>query len=156
MAKVSCPVCFTKMNEVGHDLVCPECGYKYCERKEAYTYDDHNHNQYRSYNQKTSYTTTPQQSSSTPRSSSAAQSYPSQRSAPGTQPNASYQKPSQTAGASSGNKPSSQNAVRKVITTIVVIYFVLWILFAILSVFLSNLDVFTDFENLERILESLS
>ena len=51
-----CPVCFTKMNFVGHDLVCPECGYKYCERKDPYSYDDHNHNEYRSYNQKTSYT----------------------------------------------------------------------------------------------------
>ncbi len=55
--KITCPVCFTKMNEVGHDLVCPECGYKYCEGRKPYTYDDHNHNDYQSYNQKTTYST---------------------------------------------------------------------------------------------------
>ena len=55
--KITCPVCFTKMNEVGHDLVCPECGYKYCEDRKPYTYDDHNHNNYQSYNEKTSYST---------------------------------------------------------------------------------------------------
>ena len=53
--KITCPVCFTKMNSVGHDLVCPECGYKYCEDRIPYTYDDHNHNNYESYNKKTSY-----------------------------------------------------------------------------------------------------
>lgn len=53
--KITCPVCFTKMNSVGHDLVCPECGYKYCEDRIPYAYDDHNHNNYESYNKKTSY-----------------------------------------------------------------------------------------------------
>ena len=52
-----CPVCFTKMNSNGHDLVCPECGYKYCEGRTPYTYDEHNHSQYQSYNTKTTYTT---------------------------------------------------------------------------------------------------
>ena len=56
-----CPVCFTRMNAIGHDLVCPECGYKYCDRKDAYSYDDHNHNEYRSYNQKTTHTAPRQQ-----------------------------------------------------------------------------------------------
>ncbi|MCR5461294.1 MAG: hypothetical protein K6F51_15625 [Acetatifactor sp.] len=55
--KITCPVCFTKMNSVGHDLVCPECGYKYCEDRIPYVYDDHNHNSYESYNKKTSYST---------------------------------------------------------------------------------------------------
>ena len=55
--KITCPVCFTKMNEVGHDLVCPVCGYKYCEGHAPYTYDDHNHNAYKSYNEKTTYST---------------------------------------------------------------------------------------------------
>ena len=55
--KISCPVCFTKMNTVGHDLVCPVCGYKYCEGRAPYTYDDHNHNEYKSYNEKTTYST---------------------------------------------------------------------------------------------------
>lgn len=55
--KITCPVCFTKMNSVGHDLVCPECGYKYCEDRIPYVYDDHNHNNYESYNKKTSYST---------------------------------------------------------------------------------------------------
>ena len=55
--KITCPVCFTKMNEVGHDLVCPTCGYKYCEDRIPYAYDDHNHNNYQSYNQKTTYST---------------------------------------------------------------------------------------------------
>ncbi len=53
--KVTCPVCFTKMNLVGHDYVCPECGYKYCEGRAPYVYDDHNHNDYKSYNQKSTY-----------------------------------------------------------------------------------------------------
>lgn len=53
--KITCPVCFTKMNAVGHDLVCPTCGYKYCEGKKPYSYDDHNHNNYESYSQKTTY-----------------------------------------------------------------------------------------------------
>lgn len=58
MAKnVTCPACFTKMRSVGHDLVCPTCGYKYCEGHAPYTYDDHDHNDYKSYNQKTSYGT---------------------------------------------------------------------------------------------------
>ena len=55
--KITCPVCFTKMNMIGHDLVCPVCGYKYCEGHAPYTYDDHNHNDYKSYNEKTTYST---------------------------------------------------------------------------------------------------
>ena len=81
MAKTTCPVCFTKMNQVGHDLVCPECGYKYCEGRTPYTYDDHNHNQYETYNHKTTYTSQsasaqtsyPQRSSSAPQYSSVPQ-----------------------------------------------------------------------------------
>ena len=76
--KITCPVCYTKMNPVGHDMVCPECGYKYCEGRVPYTYDDHNHNEYKSYNQKTSYSTgytTSQGSSATPQSKTTYGSY---------------------------------------------------------------------------------
>ena len=76
--KITCPVCYTKMNPVGHDMVCPECGYKYCEGRVPYTYDDHNHNEYKSYNQKTSYSTgytTSQGSSAAPQSKTTYGSY---------------------------------------------------------------------------------
>ncbi len=34
----TCPVCFTKMRESNHVLVCPECGYKLCDH--SYYYHD--------------------------------------------------------------------------------------------------------------------
>lgn len=54
--KITCPVCMTKMRSIGHDQVCPECGYKYCGKTTPYTYDGHDHNQYQTYSQKTTYT----------------------------------------------------------------------------------------------------
>lgn len=212
MAKVTCPVCFTRMNEVGHDLVCPVCGYKYCEKKDPYTYDDHNHNEYRSYNQKTSYTggnygagqgaysqtaqgnysqaganaqgTYSQAGASTQSTYSqaaqgsysrtgqgasqagsgvqrqAAQSsysqsgVASQRQAAASAASGSSASQSRSTSQNSGTSP--QSAVRKVIITIVVIYFIIWIVFAILSNIVMNLGQYIQFEDLENILEQFS
>lgn len=49
-------MCMTKMQSNGHDLVCPVCGYKYCGDHIPYAYDDHDHNQYKSYSSQTTYT----------------------------------------------------------------------------------------------------
>ena len=54
--KQRCPVCMTKMQPRGRDLVCPECGYKYCESHKPYVYDDHNHSQYQTYTRQTTST----------------------------------------------------------------------------------------------------
>ena len=213
MAKVTCPVCFTRMNEVGHDLVCPVCGYKYCEKKDPYTYDDHNHNEYRSYNRKTSYTggnygagqgaysqtaqgnysqtgvnaqgTYSQAGASTQSTySQAAQGSYSRtgqgasQAGSGVQRQAaqgSYaqsgvvaQRQAAASGSVTGNSTvqsrstsqnggtSPQSAVRKVIITIVVIYFIIWIVFAILSNIVMNLGQYIQFEDLENILEQFS
>jgi len=151
MAKVTCPVCFTRMNEVGHDLVCPVCGYKYCEKKDPYTYDDHNHNEYRSYNRKTSYT---------------GGNYGAGQGA--SQAGSGVQRQAAASGSVTGNSTvqsrstsqnggtSPQSAVRKVIITIVVIYFIIWIVFAILSNIVMNLGQYIQFEDLENILEQFS
>ena len=220
MAKVTCPVCFTRMNEVGHDLVCPVCGYKYCEKKDPYSYDDHNHNEYRSYNRKTSYTggnygtgqgaysqtaqgnysqtgvkaqgTYSQAGASTQSTySQAAQgsysrtgqgasqagsgvqrqatrgSY-SQTGQGATQAGSGVQRQAAASGSVTGNSTvqsrstsqnggtSPQSAVRKVIITIVVIYFIIWIVFAILSNIVMNLGQYIQFEDLENILEQFS
>ena len=122
MTQTKCPVCFTKMNAVGHDLVCPECGYKYCAKQEAYTYDGHDHNQYRSYNQKTSYsgnyTTT---TASTNRVAT---------------PQTNYQNTSATAPrANTGNAPKSAKQVKRVIITIILIYMTLVVLSALMTIF---------------------
>ena len=236
MAKVTCPVCFTRMNEVGHDLVCPVCGYKYCEKKDPYTYDDHNHNEYRSYNRKTSYTggnygagqgaysqtargnysqtgvnaqgTYSQAGASTQSTYSQAAQGSYSRTGQGAsqagsgvqrqaaqgsysrtgqgasqtgsgvqrqaaqgsyaQSGVASQRQAAASGSVTGNSTvqsrstsqnggtSPQSAVRKVIITIVVIYFIIWIVFAILSNIVMNLGQYIQFEDLENILEQFS
>lgn len=81
--KTQCPVCMTKMLPKGEDLVCPECGYKYCANRQPYTYDDHNHSQYQTYTRQVSYTGNP--SRQAPASSQGAYSQ-SRQSAAQTQP----------------------------------------------------------------------
>ena len=81
----------TKMQPKGEDLVCPECGYKYCANRQPYTYDDHNHSQYQTYTRQVSYSGHPprqapvssQGAYSQPRQS-AAQTPPSRPAAQGT------------------------------------------------------------------------
>ena len=126
MAKaITCPVCFTKMNHIGHDLVCPECGYKYCEGRIPYTYDDHNHDQYQTYNQKTTYTSGPvsSQSNYAARSTTASQSSYAVRSTTTSQytrPTPAVPRPQTPTTQGQGSKPNPK--VAKVVWFIVIIY----------------------------------
>lgn len=127
-----CPVCFTKMNLVGHDLVCPECGYKYCEKKDPYTYDDHNHNAYQSYNQKTSYTGAGNYTSSSGQTRPAdsysqtrpANSYPAQGSAQNTG-QASMQARQAMQNQSQQNQSKRAVTPGRIVAIIITIYFIM-------------------------------
>lgn len=111
--QTTCPMCMTKMQPVGHDLVCPVCGYKYCGEHLGYSNIDHDHNNYKSYNQKTTY--------SGPYTTTSAR--------PGTQPN------------SISNTPTGQKKKRMPIAIIFVIaYFVIVFLGVILEEMGSNLS----------------
>ena len=114
--KITCPVCFTKMNSVGHDLVCPSCGYKYCEGRQPYTYDDHNHNQYESYSQKTTYASSAQSNPAYGRPSSA----------PGTSPiTPSAQSQSTVRTESQATLEAKRKSAKKIIVTVIAIYLLL-------------------------------
>lgn len=143
--KITCPVCFTKMNSVGHDLVCPSCGYKYCEGRQPYTYDDHNHNQYESYSQKTTYTSSIQGTSvydrpvntqgnnayGRPVNAQGNSVYSRPVNAPGTSPIAPSTQSRPVASQSTVSKESQvrsetqKKSAKKIIVTIVTIYLVL-------------------------------
>ena len=139
-----CPVCFTKMNSVGHDLVCPECGYKYCEKKEAYTYDDHNHNAYQSYNQKSSYTGNYSTSSNQQRS---ANPYPAQTTvrtaaqaavqARQAMQNQAQQYRSNANTASGHNQPKNRVTPGKIVAIIVTFYFIMIFMSMIIALIFS-------------------
>ena len=140
-----CPVCFTKMNSVGHDLVCPECGYKYCEKKEAYTYDDHNHNAYQSYNQKSSYTGnyTGQSTQSRPANSYSAQTPVRSAAQAAVQARQAMQNQAQQYRSSSSNPSYGQNRAKnrvtpgKIVAIIITFYFIMIIMSMIFTLIFS-------------------
>lgn len=162
--KTRCPVCMTKMLPRGEDLVCPECGYKYCANRQPYTYDNHDHSQYQSYTRQVSYSGNPprqapassQGAYAQPRQS-AAQTQPSRPAAQGTsaqtqpgqasgqsRPNAypgttPYSR-TQTASAQSrqGNSPKSPLKIIGIIIAIIFIAnFVLSMLAGLFSLFMA-------------------
>lgn len=57
--KNTCPQCFTRMNHLGDELVCPVCGYKYCDHRYAngdiFNTSSHEHNDHVSYTTVTTY-----------------------------------------------------------------------------------------------------
>lgn len=166
--KTRCPVCMTKMLPKGEDLVCPECGYKYCANRQPYTYDDHNHSQYQTYTHKVSYSENPPRQA--PASSQGAYSQPRQSASqtqpsrpatqgtsgqprpnayPGTTPAASREpyvrtqtasaQSRQGSGSSSARKPKSPV---QVIVTIFVIIFIADFVISMLAGLFSLLSVF--------------
>lgn len=116
--KITCPMCMTKMQSNGHDLVCPVCGYKYCGDHVPYSYDDHDHNQYQSYNQKTTYTSSGNTRPATS-SQSTSQSRQNQRYA-GTAPNPSHNSSSRN----TKKKKKGASTVVWVLITLYVIYII--------------------------------
>jgi len=132
----TCPVCFTKMHYVNKDLVCPECGYKYCAERIAYTYDDHNHNQYTSYNKKVSYQA--ENRSVAPNSSSLSSTSSTGAMRP------------QTA-----SQDKQQNSASRAIKTIITVYIILMVLSIIFSIIRAALAGVGSPESIEDILEKL-
>lgn len=151
--KITCPVCMTKMRSIGHDLVCPECGYKYCGKTAPYTYDGHDHNQYQTYSQKTTYTGGTQPAGGQ-RYQNTAQGSPqtSRNSAPKYQnlPQNSQRsaQPSQTPG---GSRQPKKTARGKIIFVIVLIYILTSFGGALISLFFNIWEEmnpeFPDFQN---------
>ena len=110
----------TKMQPRGRDLVCPECGYKYCESHKPYVYDDHNHSQYQTYTRQTTST------GNAPRQNTPQGTY-------GQAP----QNRNTAQGTSSGSTREPKSPAKIVVTVIISIFilnFLLSILFPIFSI----------------------
>ena len=141
--ETKCPVCFTKMNHIGHDLVCPECGYKYCEGRIPYEYDDHDHSQYETYNQKTSYTSTgTAPSSGSPRQVTSPVQKPAQN---------SYTRPSTAQNANATGRTPKKTSPAKIVLIFVCGYFIFWaviLIFGVVIHFLTNEDAADSLRNL--------
>lgn len=151
--KITCPVCMTKMRNIGHDLVCPECGYKYCGKTAPYTYDGHDHNQYQTYSQKTTYTGSARPAGGQHYQNTAQGSpQPGQNSAPRyqnlPQNNQRSVQPSQTPG---GSRQPKKSARGKIIFVIVLIYIITSFGGALISLFFNIWEEmnqeFPDFQN---------
>lgn len=155
--KITCPVCMTKMRSIGHDLVCPECGYKYCGKTTPYTYDGHDHNQYQTYSQKTTYTGGTQPAGGQ-RYQNTAQGSPqtSQSSAPKyqnlPQNNQRSAQPSQTSGSSRQPKKASPGKGIRIVfwlvMTNILITFAVPLLNLIFGILEARNQEFPNFQNL--------
>ena len=124
--KTTCPVCFTKMQPLGKDLVCPVCGYKYCAEHVPYTYDNHDHSDYRTYNTKTTYNAHSTSTVPFAGSSSAAVSGYSAGTATGSgNPYSGIVTPvSGNRNASGSDGKQAKNPLAKIITVIAVFYLI--------------------------------
>lgn len=140
--KMQCPVCMTKMQPRGEDLICPECGYKYCANRQPYTYDDHSHSQYQTYTRQVSYAGNPPRQS--PAASQGNHTQPNPH--PGTASNTSREiyTRTQTASSQPRQRDSAPNpkSPLKIISTIIVVIIILNILS---SVFFSLLALVGSF-----------